>query len=118
MDDRLLESHRSPSVFAEASRLRASLTRMTSAALMTSLFSLVVIGGGNAALCAAMTARRGGASMLLLEAAPDSMRGGNSRHTRDIRYMHDRPTRFVTGSDGEEEFREDLERVTGGQTHA
>lgn len=39
MDDRLLEPHRSPSVFAEASRLRASLTRMTSAALMTRLSS-------------------------------------------------------------------------------
>lgn len=37
MDDGFLESHRSTSVFAEASRLRASLTGMASAALMTRL---------------------------------------------------------------------------------
>ena len=84
---------------------------------LTRVFDVVVIGGGNAALCAAMTARRGGASVLLLEAAPDSMRGGNSRHTRDIRYMHDRASAFVTGAYGEEEFRDDLERVTGGKTN-
>jgi tricarballylate dehydrogenase len=50
-----------------------------------------VIGGGNAALCAAITARRRGARVLVLESATKDFRGGNSRHTRDIRYMHGRP---------------------------
>ncbi len=55
--------------------------------------------------------------MVLLERAPESLRGGNSRHTRDLRYVHDRATPFVTGAYPEEEFWEDLLRVTGGETH-
>ncbi|HET8579059.1 MAG TPA: FAD-dependent tricarballylate dehydrogenase TcuA [Methylomirabilota bacterium] len=77
---------------------------------------VLVIGGGNAGLCAAMTAAREGARVLLLESSPEAFRGGNSRHTRDIRYMHDRANGFVTGAYGEEEFWEDLRRVTGGET--
>ncbi len=79
-------------------------------------YDVVVVGGGNAALCAAMTAQRAGAAVLLLEAAPEAVRGGNSRHTRDIRYMHDRASAFVTGPYTAEEFWEDLQRVTGGET--
>ncbi|MBI2526201.1 MAG: FAD-dependent tricarballylate dehydrogenase TcuA [Candidatus Rokubacteria bacterium] len=79
-------------------------------------YDVVVVGGGNAALCAAITAQRGGADVLLLEAAPEALRGGNSRHTRDIRYMHDRAGAFVTGAYTAEEFWEDLQRVTGGET--
>jgi tricarballylate dehydrogenase len=77
---------------------------------------VLVIGGGNAGLCAAMTAKRQAGSVLLLESSPEVFRGGNSRHTRDIRYMHDRPTTFATGSYDEAEFWDDLLRVTGGQT--
>ena len=77
---------------------------------------VLVIGGGNAALCAAITARRAGASVLVLECATKDFRGGNSRHTRDIRYMHQARTDFVTGPYDEEEFWRDLLGVTGGAT--
>ena len=78
---------------------------------------VLVVGGGNAALCAAMTAREAGAKVLLLECAPKEFRGGNSRHTRDIRYMHESGNEFLTGPYPEDEFYDDLLRVTGGQTN-
>lgn len=81
------------------------------------LYDVLVIGGGNAALCAAITARRAGATVLLLECATKDFRGGNSRHTRDIRYMHKGATNFVTGAYNEEEFWQDLLGVTGGATN-
>ncbi len=77
---------------------------------------VLVIGGGNAALCAAISARRSGASVLVLEAAPKFYRGGNTRHTRNMRCAHDTATEILTGPYTEEEFWEDLLRVTGGQT--
>ena len=83
----------------------------------TSATDVLVIGGGNAALCAAITARQLGARVLLLESAVKDFRGGNSRHTRDIRYMHRAATDFVTGPYGEYEFWEDLRGVTGGATN-
>lgn len=79
-------------------------------------FDVVVVGGGNAALCAAVTAREAGASVLVLEHAPRPMRGGNSRHTRNLRAMHDRPTSVLTEAYGEDEYWDDLLRVTGGET--
>jgi len=79
-------------------------------------FDVLVAGGGNAGLCAAITARRAGASVLVLESAIRDFRGGNSRHTRDIRYMHRAATEFVTAAYGEEEFWQDLLGVTGGAT--
>ena len=48
-------------------------------------YDVLVVGGGNAALCAAITAREQDAEVLLLERAPRHSRGGNSRHTRNIR---------------------------------
>lgn len=48
-------------------------------------WDVVVVGGGNAGLVAAMSADDAGASVLLLERAPKHMRGGNTRHTRNIR---------------------------------
>jgi len=79
-------------------------------------YDVLVIGGGNAALCAAISARRGGASVLVLEGAPKFYRGGNTRHTRNMRCAHDAATEILTGPYTEDEFWEDLQRVTGGQT--
>lgn len=80
-------------------------------------FDVLVAGGGNAGLCAAISARRAGARVVVLESAIKDFRGGNSRHTRDIRYMHSGATDYVTGPYGEEEFWEDLRQVTGGETN-
>jgi tricarballylate dehydrogenase len=77
---------------------------------------VIVLGGGNAALCAALSAREAGASVLLLECAPRPFRGGNSRHTRNLRVAHSRAEGFLAGSYAEEEFWDDLRRVTSGQT--
>ena len=78
---------------------------------------VLVVGGGNAALCAALMAREAGASVRLLEAAPIEWRGGNSGHTRNLRCMHDAPQDVLTGTYPEEEFWQDLQKVTGGQTN-
>jgi tricarballylate dehydrogenase len=80
------------------------------------VWDVLVIGGGNAALCAALTAREAGASVLLLEAAPVQWRGGNSMHTRNIRCMHEAPQDVLTQAYPEEEFWQDLLKVTAGHT--
>ncbi len=77
---------------------------------------MLVLGGGNAALCAALMAREAGASVLVVESAPRHYRGGNSRHTRNLRCMHDAPTDVLTGAYPEEEYWQDLLKVTGGLT--
>jgi tricarballylate dehydrogenase len=80
------------------------------------LYDVLVVGGGNAGVCAAIAARQAGASVLLVEHAPREMRGGNSRHTRNLRAMHNAPTSVLTEAYPEEEYWDDLKRVTGGQT--
>jgi tricarballylate dehydrogenase len=82
----------------------------------TTFYDVLIIGGGNAALCAAISARRAGASVLVLEAADQFWRGGNTRHTRNMRCAHDTATETLTGPYTEEEFFDDLLRVTGGRT--
>jgi tricarballylate dehydrogenase len=77
-------------------------------------YDVIVVGGGNAAICAAMGARHCGARVLLLERAPQHMRGGNTRHTRNIRCAHTTADEFFSGPYPEEEFLEDLIAVTGG----
>ncbi|MFZ9297729.1 MAG: FAD-dependent tricarballylate dehydrogenase TcuA [Hylemonella sp.] len=77
---------------------------------------VLVIGGGNAALCAALMAREADASVLLLEAAPKEWRGGNSVHTRNLRCMHEEPQDVLQETYPEEEYWQDLLKVTGGQT--
>jgi tricarballylate dehydrogenase len=80
------------------------------------VWDVLVIGGGNAALCAAVTARLAGCSVLLIDSAPKPFRGGNSRHTRNMRTMHAEPTSVLTEAYLEDEYWDDLLRVTGGQT--
>jgi tricarballylate dehydrogenase len=69
---------------------------------------VIVVGGGNAALSAALVARESGVSVAVLESAPFEYRGGNSRHTRNMR--------CVTDGYPEDEYFADLIRVTGGNT--
>ncbi len=78
---------------------------------------VLVIGGGNAALCAALSAREQGATVLLLESAPRQWRGGNSIHTRNLRCMHRQPTDVLSDAYLEDEFFDDVWRVTGGITN-
>ena len=78
---------------------------------------VLVVGGGNAALCAALCAREAGARVLLLEAAPHDWRGGNTQHTRNLRCMHGQPEDVLTDAYPEDEYFDDLLRVTGGRTN-
>ncbi|WP_025771909.1 FAD-dependent tricarballylate dehydrogenase TcuA [Thioalkalivibrio sp. HK1] len=82
---------------------------------MSERADIVIIGGGNAALCAAITAAEGGAKALILEAAPEALRGGNSRHTRNIRCMHPSPSGVLLGRYDEEEYIADLRQVSSGR---
>jgi tricarballylate dehydrogenase len=79
-------------------------------------YDVAVLGGGNAALSAALTAAERGASVIVVERAPRAFRGGNSRHTRNLRCMHAAPTDVLTDTYPEDEFMADLLRVTGGLT--
>ena len=77
---------------------------------------VVVLGGGNAALCAALSAREAGRRVVVVERAPRHMRGGNSRHTRNLRCAHDAPTAVLTEAYDTGEFLRDLHRVNAGQS--
>lgn len=81
------------------------------------MIDVLVIGGGNAALCAALMAREAGATVQVLESAPKEWRGGNSQHTRNLRCMHDAPQDVLIDAYPEEEFWQDLLKVTGGNTN-
>jgi tricarballylate dehydrogenase len=50
---------------------------------------------------------------VVLESAPRHYRGGNSRHTRNLRCAHAAPSDVLTDSYDEGEFLADLRRVTG-----
>src|ERR1044071_283195 len=75
-------------------------------------YAVLVAGGGTAVLCSAWAARDEGATVLLGERSPDWRRGGNSRHTRDIRYAHAAPDEWATTAYPPEEFFADLEAGT------
>ena len=79
-------------------------------------WDLIVVGGGNAGLCAAIEAAETGARVLILEGAPKDYRGGNSRHTRNFRCMHQGPLSVLTDTYDEDEYFDDLIRVTKGKT--
>ncbi|HEY3158296.1 MAG TPA: FAD-dependent tricarballylate dehydrogenase TcuA [Vicinamibacterales bacterium] len=82
-----------------------------------SIYDVAVLGGGNAALCAALAAAERGARVIVVERAPREFRGGNSRHTRNLRCMHTAPTDVLTDAYTEDEFMADVLRVTGGVTN-
>ena len=71
-------------------------------------FDVLVAGGGNAALCAALSAAELGARVAVVECAPQEYRGGNSRHTRNLRRMSE--------AYPESEYFADVGRVTEGET--
>ena len=80
-------------------------------------WDIVVIGGGNAGVCAAITAAERGCSVLVIETAPRDFRGGNTRHTRNLRSVHDEPTDVMSDRYTFEEYWDDLMRVTKGVTN-
>ena len=79
-------------------------------------YDVAVFGGGNAALCAALTARQTGRRVVVVERAPRHMRGGNSRHTRNLRCAHGAATAVLTDAYEDAEFLADLHRVNGGES--
>jgi tricarballylate dehydrogenase len=85
--------------------------------MLTQCCDVMVIGGGNAALCAAISARRAGAQVCIIEHAPRTERGGNSKHTRNLRLSHAAPTEVLSESYPEDEYLEDLLKVTEGNTN-
>ncbi len=81
---------------------------------MMEKYDVIVIGGGNAALCAALSASDAAAHVLVLERAPEPMRGGNTRHTRNLRCTHSSADQYFSGPYSEQEHLQDLIGVTGG----
>jgi tricarballylate dehydrogenase len=79
-------------------------------------WQVVVIGGGNAALVSAIAARQHAERVLLIERAPMELRGGNTRHTRNVRCVHDGADVFVEGSYLYQELWDDLCQVGTGPT--
>lgn len=93
---------------------------------------VIVVGGGNAAFAAAVAAREQGASVTLLERAPVDEAGGNTRFTAGaIRFAYDgvdhlrklmpdmtdeEVARTDFGSYGEDQFFEDMGRLTDYRT--
>ena len=77
-------------------------------------WDVVVVGGGNAGLVAAITARRHAQRVLVVERAQASMRGGNTRHTRNIRCVHRQADGFATGPYLADELWRDLRGIGTG----
>lgn len=76
-------------------------------------WDVLVVGGGNAAVAAAFAANDLRARVLLVERATREMRGGNSRHTRNIRCVHD-PDDYNSGVYSYDEMWKDLSNVGDG----
>lgn len=84
------------------------------ASLVDRVWDVIVIGGGNAALVSAMSAHDNGASVLILERGDKFYRGGNSRHTRNIRCVHGADSAWNTGAYTRDEVWKDLGSVGTG----
>src|SRR3546814_16686532 len=80
-------------------------------------FDVLVIGGRNAGLSAAIMAVEAGRSVCSLEGAPRFYRGGNRRHTRNLRAMPNAPTSWLSEAYDKEAYYHDLLRVNKGQTN-
>ena len=80
------------------------------------MYDVIVVGAGNAGLVAAISAKHSVRRVLLLERSPEWIRGGNSRHTRNVRYAHQADPPYTTGDYTEEELQDDLLRVSGKDT--
>ena len=76
--------------------------------IMDTAWDTIIVGGGNAALCAAIEAAEAGCRVIILEGAPKAYRGGNSRHTRNFRCMHQGSLSVLTDSYEEDEYFDDL----------
>jgi tricarballylate dehydrogenase len=74
---------------------------------------VLALGGGMAGFCAAIAARRAGATVVLVDAAPRWMQGGDTRHARNFRIVHDRAEWFAPDTYTADEFLADLRRVAG-----
>lgn len=79
-------------------------------------WDVVVIGGGNAGIVSALAAEELGARVLLIETATRDMRGGNSRHTRNIRCIHEKGE-YNSGSYLYDELWDDLCNVGDGPSN-
>ena len=66
---------------------------------------------------AALSARRHARRVLIVERAPEPMRGGNTRHTRNVRCVHSRADGFTTGPYSFDELWRDLCGVGTGPGH-
>jgi tricarballylate dehydrogenase len=93
-------------------------------------YDVIILGAGNAALCAAIAALEKGAKVLALEKAPEYFRGGNTYFTggiircayngiEDIKKLipdmsPEEEASVEVGSYSEDEFYDDLMRVTEG----
>jgi tricarballylate dehydrogenase len=78
------------------------------AELLATEWDVVVVGGGNAAVVSAMSAHDQGARVLVLERSDVTFRGGNSRHTRNIRCVHGADFPYNSGAYTYEELWKDL----------
>jgi tricarballylate dehydrogenase len=85
-------------------------------------WDVVVVGGGNAGLVAAIAATDAARSaapgracrVLLLERASAALRGGNTRHTRNVRCVHDTGDAYTPGVYSYDELWHDLCAVGDG----
>lgn len=75
---------------------------------------MLVVGGGIAAYCAAIAAREAGAEVRLLDRAPSVLRGGNARHSRNLRLPHCEPTGLFPERYPSGELFDDLRRASRG----
>ena len=78
---------------------------------------VLIAGAGNAAMCAAIEAARRGRRVVVVDVAPEHMRGGNTRHTRNMRLAHHEANSVFSGPYPPDELLEDLQAVVGNDSN-